>query len=166
MYTTNHWHPNHPLSHADCTLHRVPRTPPTHPQVGLSVSRVGSAAQFPAMKQVAGTLKLELAQYREVAAFAQFGSDLDAATQVRREAGGTGLSGVLSMHAACVSAVIMSRMHGVCSASARDMPTDPPCRPLRTILCPATPIVTRATPQNVPITLPLPNSTSWSVARA
>lgn len=49
--------------------------------VGLSVSRVGSAAQITAMKQVAGSLKLELAQYREVAAFAQFGSDLDAATQ-------------------------------------------------------------------------------------
>src|SRR5947199_6857358 len=49
--------------------------------VGLSVSRVGSAAQLKAMKEVAGTLKLELAQYREVAAFAQFGSDLDAATQ-------------------------------------------------------------------------------------
>jgi F-type H+-transporting ATPase subunit alpha len=49
--------------------------------VGLSVSRVGSAAQVKAMKQVAGTLKLELAQFREVAAFAQFGSDLDAATQ-------------------------------------------------------------------------------------
>jgi proton translocating ATP synthase F1 alpha subunit len=49
--------------------------------VGLSVSRVGSAAQTKAMKQVCGSLKLELAQYREVAAFAQFGSDLDAATQ-------------------------------------------------------------------------------------
>jgi len=49
--------------------------------VGLSVSRVGSAAQTKAMKQVAGTMKLDLAQYREVAAFAQFGSDLDAATQ-------------------------------------------------------------------------------------
>ena len=49
--------------------------------VGLSVSRVGSAAQVKAMKEVAGTLKLTLAQYREVAAFAQFGSDLDAATQ-------------------------------------------------------------------------------------
>nr|ANY30768.1 ATPase subunit 1 [Hydrocleys nymphoides] len=49
--------------------------------VGLSVSRVGSAAQLKAMKQVCGSLKLELAQYREVAAFAQFGSDLDAATQ-------------------------------------------------------------------------------------
>merc|ERR1712166_579908 len=49
--------------------------------VGISVSRVGSAAQFKAMKQVAGSLKLELAQYREMAAFAQFGSDLDAATQ-------------------------------------------------------------------------------------
>jgi len=49
--------------------------------VGLSVSRVGSAAQMKAMKQVAGSMKLELAQYREVAAFAQFGSDLDAATQ-------------------------------------------------------------------------------------
>ncbi|ATB29312.1 F0F1 ATP synthase subunit alpha [Melittangium boletus] len=49
--------------------------------VGLSVSRVGSAAQIKAMKQVAGTLKLDLAQYRELAAFAQFGSDLDKATQ-------------------------------------------------------------------------------------
>ena len=49
--------------------------------VGLSVSRVGSAAQMKAMKQVSGSLKLELAQYREVAAFAQFGSDLDPATQ-------------------------------------------------------------------------------------
>lgn len=48
--------------------------------VGLSVSRVGSAAQIKAMKQVSGSMKLELAQYREVAAFAQFGSDLDAAT--------------------------------------------------------------------------------------
>jgi F-type H+-transporting ATPase subunit alpha len=49
--------------------------------VGLSVSRVGSAAQIKAMKQVAGSVKLELAQYREMAAFAQFASDLDAATQ-------------------------------------------------------------------------------------
>jgi len=49
--------------------------------VGLSVSRVGSAAQIKAFKQVAGTMKLDLAQYREVAGFAQFGSDLDAATQ-------------------------------------------------------------------------------------
>jgi F-type H+/Na+-transporting ATPase subunit alpha len=49
--------------------------------VGLSVSRVGSAAQVKAMKQVAGRIKLELAQYREMAAFAQFASDLDAATQ-------------------------------------------------------------------------------------
>ena len=49
--------------------------------MGLSVSRVGSAAQLKAMKQVSGSLKLELAQYREVAAFAQFGSDLDASTQ-------------------------------------------------------------------------------------
>lgn len=49
--------------------------------VGLSVSRVGSAAQVKAMKQVSGTIKLDLAQYREMAAFAQFGSDLDASTQ-------------------------------------------------------------------------------------
>ena len=49
--------------------------------VGISVSRVGSAAQIKAMKQVAGTIKLELAQYREMAAFAQFASDLDATTQ-------------------------------------------------------------------------------------
>merc|ERR1712086_923973 len=56
--------------------------------VGLSVSRVGSAAQIKAMKQVAGTLKLELAQYREVAACAQFGSDLDASTQQQLLRGG------------------------------------------------------------------------------
>jgi F-type H+-transporting ATPase subunit alpha len=49
--------------------------------VGLSVSRVGSAAQTRAMKQVAGTIKLELAQYREMEAFSQFASDLDAVTQ-------------------------------------------------------------------------------------
>ena len=49
--------------------------------VGLSVSRVGSAAQIKAMKQVAGKIKLDLAQYREMAAFAQFSSDLDASTQ-------------------------------------------------------------------------------------
>ncbi|HHD11979.1 MAG TPA: F0F1 ATP synthase subunit alpha, partial [Deltaproteobacteria bacterium] len=49
--------------------------------VGLSVSRVGGSAQIKAMKQVAGTLRLELAQYRELAAFAQFGSDLDPTTQ-------------------------------------------------------------------------------------
>ena len=49
--------------------------------MGLSVSRVGSAAQTKAMKKVAGSIKLELAQYREMAAFAQFGSDLDASTQ-------------------------------------------------------------------------------------
>src|SRR5947209_17032248 len=49
--------------------------------VGLSVSRVGSSAQIKAMKKVAGSIKLELAQYREMAAFAQFASDLDAATQ-------------------------------------------------------------------------------------
>lgn len=55
--------------------------------VGLSVSRVGGAAQVKAMKQVAGTLKLELAQYRELAAFAQFGSDLDKATKFQLERG-------------------------------------------------------------------------------
>ncbi|MBU0798445.1 MAG: F0F1 ATP synthase subunit alpha, partial [Alphaproteobacteria bacterium] len=49
--------------------------------VGISVSRVGSAAQIKAMKQVAGSIKLELAQYREMEAFAQFASDLDASTQ-------------------------------------------------------------------------------------
>ena len=49
--------------------------------VGLSVSRVGSAAQTKAMKKVAGSIKLELAQYREMAAFAQFASDMDASTQ-------------------------------------------------------------------------------------
>ena len=55
--------------------------------VGLSVSRVGGAAQIKAMKQVAGTLRLDLAQYRELAAFAQFGSDLDKATQARLNRG-------------------------------------------------------------------------------
>jgi F-type H+-transporting ATPase subunit alpha len=55
--------------------------------VGLSVSRVGSAAQLKAMKQVAGRLKGDLAQFRELAAFAQFGSDLDAATQSRIDRG-------------------------------------------------------------------------------
>jgi F-type H+-transporting ATPase subunit alpha len=49
--------------------------------VGISVSRVGGNAQIKAMKEVAGTLRLDLAQYRELAAFAQFGSDLDVATQ-------------------------------------------------------------------------------------
>ncbi len=70
--------------------HRRPDLPgnrpvlPGHPpavNVGLSVSRVGSSAQIKAMKQVAGSIKGELAQYREMAAFAQFGSDLDASTQ-------------------------------------------------------------------------------------
>jgi len=55
--------------------------------VGLSVSRVGSAAQLKCMKQVSGTMKLELAQYREVAAFAQFGSDLDPSTQAQLNRG-------------------------------------------------------------------------------
>ncbi|TVR00776.1 MAG: F0F1 ATP synthase subunit alpha [Desulfovibrionales bacterium] len=55
--------------------------------VGLSVSRVGGAAQIKAMKQVAGTLRLDLAQYRELAAFAQFGSDLDKSTQQRLNRG-------------------------------------------------------------------------------
>jgi len=55
--------------------------------VGLSVSRVGGAAQIKGMKQVAGSLRLDLAQYREMAAFAQFGSDLDAATQAQLHRG-------------------------------------------------------------------------------
>ncbi len=55
--------------------------------VGLSVSRVGGSAQIKAMKKVAGTLRLDLAQYRELAAFAQFGSDLDAATQAQLNRG-------------------------------------------------------------------------------
>ncbi|HIJ94403.1 MAG TPA: F0F1 ATP synthase subunit alpha [Desulfuromonadales bacterium] len=55
--------------------------------VGLSVSRVGGSAQTKSMKQVAGTLRLDLAQYREMAAFAQFGSDLDRATQMQLERG-------------------------------------------------------------------------------
>ena len=59
----------------------LPGHPPRCEHVGLSVSRVGSSAQTSAMKSVAGSVKLDLAQYREMAAFAQFGSDLDAATQ-------------------------------------------------------------------------------------
>ena len=55
--------------------------------VGLSVSRVGSAAQIKAIKQVAGTIKLDLAQFRELAAFAQFGSDLDAGTKAKLDRG-------------------------------------------------------------------------------
>ena len=55
--------------------------------VGLSVSRVGGSAQTKAMKQVAGQLRLDLAQYRELAAFAQFGSDLDAATRAQLDRG-------------------------------------------------------------------------------
>ena len=55
--------------------------------VGLSVSRVGGSAQIKAMKQVAGTLRLDLAQFRELAAFAQFGSDLDAATKAQIDRG-------------------------------------------------------------------------------
>jgi F-type H+-transporting ATPase subunit alpha len=55
--------------------------------VGLSVSRVGGSAQIKAMKQVAGTLRLDLAQYRELAAFAQFGSDLDKSTQAKLNRG-------------------------------------------------------------------------------
>uniref|UniRef100_A0A6N2NHA1 ATP synthase subunit alpha, mitochondrial n=1 Tax=Salix viminalis TaxID=40686 RepID=A0A6N2NHA1_SALVM len=65
--------------------------------VGLSVSRVGSAAQLKAMKKVCGSLKLELAQYREVAAFAQFGSDLDPATQALLNRGAR-LTEVLNNH--------------------------------------------------------------------
>src|SRR5690606_16651105 len=55
--------------------------------VGISVSRVGGAAQIKAMKKVAGTLKLDLAQYRELAAFAQFGSDMDKSTMARLNRG-------------------------------------------------------------------------------
>src|SRR3712207_2095483 len=55
--------------------------------VGISVSRVGGAAQIRAMRQVAGRLRLDLAQFRELAAFAQFGSDLDRATRAQLERG-------------------------------------------------------------------------------
>ena len=55
--------------------------------VGISVSRVGGSAQIKAMRQVAGSMKLELAQYRELAAFALFGSDLDKATQAQLNRG-------------------------------------------------------------------------------
>ena len=63
----------------DATLFNKGQRPAV--DVGLSVSRVGSSAQVKAMKQVSGGMKLDLAQFREVEAFAQFGSDLDAATQ-------------------------------------------------------------------------------------
>ena len=59
----------------------LPRYPPGFERRYLGVSRVGSSAQIKAMKQVAGSIKLELAQYREMKAFAQFASDLDPATQ-------------------------------------------------------------------------------------
>ena len=55
--------------------------------IGISVSRIGSAAQVPAMKEIAGKMKLELAQFREVEAFATFGSDLDEATQLTVQRG-------------------------------------------------------------------------------
>ena len=55
--------------------------------VGLSVSRVGGSAQIKAMKKIAGTLRLDLAQYRELAAFAQFGSDLDKSTKAQIDRG-------------------------------------------------------------------------------
>ncbi len=72
---------------------------------GLSVSRVGSAAQIKAMKQVSGSLKLELAQYREMAAFAQFGSDLDATTQ-----------GILD-HGARLTQLLIQKQYSPLSAS-------------------------------------------------
>merc|ERR1719410_523968 len=80
--------------------------------VGLSVSRVGSAAQSKSMKQVAGSMKLELAQYREVAAFAQFGSDLDAATQqlLNRGVRLTGLLKSKSLSSTVVSVVSSTKL--------------------------------------------------------
>ena len=72
---------------------------------GLSVSRVGSAAQIKAMKQVSGSLKLELAQYREMAAFAQFGSDLDATTK-----------GILD-HGARLTQLLIQKQYSPLSAS-------------------------------------------------
>jgi F-type H+-transporting ATPase subunit alpha len=86
--------------------------------VGISVSRVGSSAQIKAMKKVAGTLKLDLAQYRELAAFAQFGSDLDKVTQSRLNRGvrtleilKQGVNQPLSVERQVVSLYIVTRGH-------------------------------------------------------
>ena len=102
--------------------------------VGLSVSRVGSAAQVKAMRQVAGRIKLELAQYREMAAFAQFGSDLDAATQRLAQPGraadrvaqagsvladGCGRAGGFDLLPACAAISTASRLNDVNSLRTR-----------------------------------------------
>lgn len=86
--------------------------------VGISVSRVGSSAQIKAMKKVAGTLKLDLAQYRELAAFAQFGSDLDKVTQARLNRGvrtleilKQGINQPLPVERQVVSLFIVTRGH-------------------------------------------------------
>jgi F-type H+/Na+-transporting ATPase subunit alpha len=86
--------------------------------VGISVSRVGSSAQIKAMKKVAGTLKLDLAQYRELAAFAQFGSDLDKVTQSRLNRGvrtlevlKQGVNQPLSVERQVVSLYVVTRGH-------------------------------------------------------
>lgn len=89
--------------------------------VGLSVSRVGSDAQIKAMKSVASNLKLELAQYREVAAFAQFGSDLDAATQ-RLLNRGAQLTELLKQKQYVSNLVTCSNQSRVRSKSASSMP--------------------------------------------
>jgi F-type H+-transporting ATPase subunit alpha len=86
--------------------------------VGISVSRVGSSAQIKAMKKVAGTLKLDLAQYRELAAFAQFGSDLDKVTQSRLNRGARtleilkqGVNQPLSVDRQVVSLYLVTKGH-------------------------------------------------------
>lgn len=86
--------------------------------VGISVSRVGSSAQIKAMKKVAGTLKLDLAQYRELAAFAQFGSDLDKVTKSRLDRGvrtleilKQGINAPLPVERQVVSLFIVTRGH-------------------------------------------------------
>jgi len=86
--------------------------------VGISVSRVGSSAQIKAMKKVAGTLKTDLAQYRELAAFAQFGSDLDKVTKSRLDRGirtleilKQGVNQPLSVERQVVSLFLVTRGH-------------------------------------------------------
>ena len=106
--------------------------------VGISVSRVGSSAQIKAMKTVAGPIKGELAQYREMAAFAKFGSDLDASTQ-KMLARGERLTELLE--AAAVQALRGRRAGGgdLCRHPrlSRSLPHQPRCRRSRMRCCPS-----------------------------
>ena len=94
--------------------------------VGLSVSRVGSAAQTKAMKKVAGSIKLELAQYREMAAFAQFGSDLDASTQKLLNRGSKLTAGLIPWLKSSVSRKICPSVIEI-TLVGMNADTSPPC---------------------------------------